>query len=147
VNPMYTFTPKFVLLWLQMLPPWDLPLEFWTFWQLLSPGILESLLVLLLDLVPFAILCIVCLTGLHWVSPLWCTRNQWLITLYYMVHFNLPSLENIVVSVESKTNNIKSRVRVMVHVKVRKLSAILQNDDPCNLERYDREMGIKTMSP
>jgi hypothetical protein len=28
VNPMYTVTPKFVLLWLQMLPPWDLPLEF-----------------------------------------------------------------------------------------------------------------------
>jgi len=102
VSVINTLASEFVLSWLQMLPLWHRPLEFWSFWPLLSPGYFERLWVLLYDLCPFAIEYTVCLAGLHWVSPLWSTRNQWLITFYYMVHFNLPSPETLVSVLKAK---------------------------------------------
>jgi len=56
---------------LQLLQPWDLPLGFWSVRPLLPPDFLERLRVLLLDLVPFAILCVVCCcAGSRWVYRL-----------------------------------------------------------------------------
>lgn len=80
---------------------------------------LELMVGWLLDLVPLLLWVLynivqICIGGVSFAY----TQNSWLNIMYYIVHFNLLSPKNILVSIENRHINFGFHVRVIVHVKV-----------------------------